>query len=170
MNGSSAHAFWLTAQKQCESRGGRPGLPVPKKPYGLCGRKATLNWTLFSELRSCVKVEVAVMGSLSLIRLVVSVDVRQHFKKKILDSLDTVSSSDEVVDSSQVLHQWATADVPAVELQAALETKLSNNHHRWSSYVRTKLVQQLSPLVVLQAAMKTELSNNYHRWSSYMLH
>ena len=45
------------------------------------------------------------MGSLSLIRLVVSVDVRQHFKKKILDSLDTVSSSDEVVDSSQVLHQ-----------------------------------------------------------------
>ena len=23
-------------------RGGRPGLPVPNKPYGLCGRKATL--------------------------------------------------------------------------------------------------------------------------------
>ena len=27
----------------CESRGGRPGLPVPSSPYGLCGRKATLN-------------------------------------------------------------------------------------------------------------------------------
>ena len=27
----------------CESRGGRPGLPVPNSPYGLCGRKATLN-------------------------------------------------------------------------------------------------------------------------------
>ena len=26
-----------------ESRGGRPGLPVPNKPYGVCGRKATLN-------------------------------------------------------------------------------------------------------------------------------
>ena len=22
---------------------GRPGLPVPNSPYGLCGRKATLN-------------------------------------------------------------------------------------------------------------------------------
>ena len=31
-----------------------------------------------SELRSCVKVEVAVMGSLSLISLMVSVDVKQH--------------------------------------------------------------------------------------------
>ena len=26
----------------CESGGGRPGLPVPNSPYGLCGRKATL--------------------------------------------------------------------------------------------------------------------------------
>ena len=25
----------------CESRGGRRGLPVPNKPYGFCGRKAT---------------------------------------------------------------------------------------------------------------------------------
>ena len=31
-----------------------------------------------SELRSCVKVEVAVLGSPSLIVLVVSVDVKQH--------------------------------------------------------------------------------------------
>ena len=31
------------AQELCESRGGRPGLPVPNSPYGLCGRKATLN-------------------------------------------------------------------------------------------------------------------------------
>ena len=28
------------AQDLCESRGGRPGLPVPNSPYGLCGRKA----------------------------------------------------------------------------------------------------------------------------------
>ena len=32
-----------TAQELCESRGGRPGLPVSNNPYGLCGRKATLN-------------------------------------------------------------------------------------------------------------------------------
>ena len=30
----------------CESRGGRPGLSVPNSPYGLCGRKATLNLKL----------------------------------------------------------------------------------------------------------------------------
>ena len=33
----------VRAQGLCESRGGRPGLPVPNSPYGLCGRKATLN-------------------------------------------------------------------------------------------------------------------------------
>ena len=51
-------------------RGGRPGLPVPNSPYGLCGRNATLNDT---ELRSCEIVEVAVLGSPSLIVLMVSV-------------------------------------------------------------------------------------------------
>ena len=30
-------------QELCESRGGRPGLPAPNSPYGLCRRKATLN-------------------------------------------------------------------------------------------------------------------------------
>ena len=34
--------------------------------------------TAFSELRSCVKVEVAVLGSPSLIVFMVSVDVKQH--------------------------------------------------------------------------------------------
>ena len=29
----------LRAQEVCESRGGRPGLPVPNKPYGCCWRK-----------------------------------------------------------------------------------------------------------------------------------
>ena len=31
------------AQALCESGGGRPGFPAPKSPFGLCGRKATLN-------------------------------------------------------------------------------------------------------------------------------
>ena len=30
------------AQELCESRGGRPGLPVPNSPYSLC-RQSTLN-------------------------------------------------------------------------------------------------------------------------------
>ena len=29
------------AQEPCESRGGRPGFPVPNGPYGICGRKVT---------------------------------------------------------------------------------------------------------------------------------
>ena len=37
-------------QELCESRGGRSGLPVPNSPYGLCGRKATLNLRRTAEL------------------------------------------------------------------------------------------------------------------------
>ena len=35
-------AYSERGQELCESRGGRPGLPAPNSPYGLCGRKATL--------------------------------------------------------------------------------------------------------------------------------
>ena len=35
----------VIVQELCESGGGRPGLPFPNDPYGLCGRKATLNGT-----------------------------------------------------------------------------------------------------------------------------
>ena len=45
------------ARELCES----PGLPVPNSPYGLCGRKATLDTP--SELKSCLKVEVNVPNS-----------------------------------------------------------------------------------------------------------
>ena len=65
------------AQELCESRGGRPGLPVPKNPDGFCGRKATLK-RVCSQLRSCVNIEVVVLGSPSLISLIVSVDAKQH--------------------------------------------------------------------------------------------
>ena len=34
--------YGIRTQELCESRGGRPGIPVPKKPDGFCGRKATL--------------------------------------------------------------------------------------------------------------------------------
>ena len=40
------HWTWtqkLRVRQPCECRGGRPGLPVPNSPYGLCGHKATLN-------------------------------------------------------------------------------------------------------------------------------
>ena len=39
----------IGAQELCESRGGRPGLPVPNKPHGFCGRKATLNQKMGSK-------------------------------------------------------------------------------------------------------------------------
>ena len=58
-----------------ESRGGRPGLTAPDSPYGFCGHKSTLN---LSEFKSCVKIEVDVLGSPSLIVFTVSVDVKQH--------------------------------------------------------------------------------------------
>ena len=33
----------VRAQEVCENRDGPPGFLVPNSPYGLCGRKATLN-------------------------------------------------------------------------------------------------------------------------------
>ena len=44
ISGNSAAQF-LRVQELCESRLGRPGLPIPNSLYGLCGRKATLNLT-----------------------------------------------------------------------------------------------------------------------------
>ena len=69
------------AQEGCEGRDESPGLRVPNGPYGLCGRKATLNMRR-PELRSCVKIEVDVQGSPSLMVFMVSVDVKRHLKKK----------------------------------------------------------------------------------------
>ena len=39
----------LRSQELCESRGGRPGLPVSNSPYGFCGRKTTMNLNRCSE-------------------------------------------------------------------------------------------------------------------------
>ena len=62
-----------------ESRCGRPGLPVPNGPYGLCGRKASLNERKAIRTQDlCQKVDVAVLGSPSLMVRTVSVGVRQH--------------------------------------------------------------------------------------------
>ena len=36
----------IRAQELCESGGGRPGLPVPNKPDGFCGHKATVKCVL----------------------------------------------------------------------------------------------------------------------------
>ena len=69
------------AQQLCERQDGRPWFPVPNNPYGLCGCKATLN-AKRSEFRSCIKVEVDVLDSPSLIVRTVFVDIKQHLKKK----------------------------------------------------------------------------------------
>ena len=45
------------AQELCESRGGRPGLPVPNSPYGLCWRKVT-----FEELEVSIRRYRAVLS------------------------------------------------------------------------------------------------------------
>ncbi len=48
------------------------------KIHRLCNHRAV---HVYTEPRSCVKVEVAVLGSPSLIVLMVSVELKQHFKK-----------------------------------------------------------------------------------------
>ena len=61
------------------------GSPFLIVTLGLCGHKATFEDEVvgvFSELRSSVKVEVNVLGSPSLIVLMVSVNIKQHLKTK----------------------------------------------------------------------------------------
>ena len=62
----------LRAQSCVKVPGGRPGLPVPNKPDGSCGRKVARN----SNSLYRGPVEMVVLGSPSLISLVVSVDVK----------------------------------------------------------------------------------------------
>ena len=42
------------AQELCESRGGRPGLPVRNSLYGLCGRKVTFIWGILPVRSLCL--------------------------------------------------------------------------------------------------------------------
>ena len=65
------------AQELCESRGGRPGLPVPNKHDGLCGRKVTLEEVLYWFFRAQELCVFESPGFLSLISLMVSVDAKQ---------------------------------------------------------------------------------------------
>ena len=51
----------LGVQELCERGGGRPGLPVAKKPDGFCGRKATLKREGYisaklNPIRACLRV------------------------------------------------------------------------------------------------------------------
>ena len=50
------------AQELCESRGGRPGLPVLDKPHGFCGRKATLNQSSLCRLGKRIELPVGIFG------------------------------------------------------------------------------------------------------------
>ena len=60
----------------CESRGRRPGLPVPNCLYGFCGRKATVNST-FRAQELCES-RGGRPGLPTLAVRTVSVDVKQH--------------------------------------------------------------------------------------------
>ena len=61
MNKQPHNTSAVKAQELRESGGDRPGAPVrPNGPYGLCGRKATLN-RVQSSGTVTVKVEVAIL-------------------------------------------------------------------------------------------------------------
>ena len=78
--------FGGRAQDVSENHGGHPGLPVPNSMYSLCGHKAPLNLCLVCELRSCMEVEVAVLGSPSLTSFMVFV---APWKKKEVFGIPT---------------------------------------------------------------------------------
>ena len=81
--------YFLRAQELCGSRGGRPGLPKPNKPtVSVDVKQHSANRLPPSELRSCVKVEVAVQGSPSQNNPTVSVDVKQRFNHLTFSTTD----------------------------------------------------------------------------------
>ena len=55
------------AQELCESRGGRPWLPVPNIPCGLCGRKATMNLNSLSFFRTTTEMWTALPSQWNLV-------------------------------------------------------------------------------------------------------
>ena len=55
---SSTVPLCTRGQELCESGGGRPRLPVPNSPHGICGRKATLQEVLTHAKGSVVHVKV----------------------------------------------------------------------------------------------------------------
>ena len=75
----------IIAQELCESRGGRPGLPVPSLMVSVDVKhhERRRRCIHFRTHGSCVGVEVAVLGSPSLIVRTVSVDVKQHLKNYV---------------------------------------------------------------------------------------
>ena len=50
--------IFYRGQELCESRGGRPGLPVPRSPYGLCGRKAAFEEDENNAETGCTRTQI----------------------------------------------------------------------------------------------------------------
>ena len=75
------HEARVQNEFRLDSNDGAHELPVPNKPYGFCGRKSPRKKKVYTESsRAVLKVEVVVLGSPSLISLMVSVDVEQHLE------------------------------------------------------------------------------------------
>ena len=115
----------------CESLGGRPGLPVPIVRTASVNIKQTFKRrTAPSKFRSCVKVEVDVLGSPSLLILMVpinpygalgspsltvlmvSVDVKQTFKRTAPSEFRScVKVQVVVLGSPSILVRKASVDI-----------------------------------------------------------
>ena len=69
---------FIRTQELCESRSGRPGLPVPISLYGLCGRTETLNPSFIRTQELCES-RGGRPGPPSLLFFMVSVNAKQHW-------------------------------------------------------------------------------------------
>ena len=161
----------VRAQEMCESQGGSPGLPVPDSPYGLYGHKATVNKEP-PELRGCVKVKVAVLGSPSLIVLMVSMDIKQQWTRNH-------QSSGAVWKSRW--QSWAPHPCLVLMVSMDIKQQWTRNHQssgavwksRWQSWAP-------HPCLVLMVSMdiKQQWTRNHQssgavwksRWQSWAPH
>ena len=93
------HAYLFTpthtAPELCESRGGRSDLPVPNSPYGLCGRKATLNTITLSDLIFLLTSNLVIVLLIFILMYGDQLANSQHWKQ-MLSSTSLFSSKENV--------------------------------------------------------------------------
>ena len=100
----------LRAPELSESRSGCPWLPDLIRSMVFVDVKRHVYQSV-SELRSCVKAEVTVLGSPSLISPMISVDVKHHVYQSVSELRSCVKAEVAVLESPSLIDRTVSVDV-----------------------------------------------------------
>ena len=140
-------------QELCESRGGRPELPVPNKPYGLCGRQAICILTCILKYRAQELCE--------------SPPVKQAI---IMSGFDghpcTIISTRQTIIIMSVFSDTHEPPCPPVKKAIIMSAFLSDTHAPSCSHVKQAIITSvfLSGNLHVHTSVKLCLYS-WHSWS-----